>query len=64
MQVLINGVPDFELIPKEIADSFIAALELQITIMKKIIYNIAIGAADKAAPICFYYEISLIFAIP
>lgn len=31
MQVFINGVPDFELIPKEIADSFIAALELQIS---------------------------------
>lgn len=31
MQVFINGVPDFELIQKEIADSFIAALELQIS---------------------------------
>lgn len=31
MQVFINGVPDFELIPKEIADILIAALELQIS---------------------------------
>ena len=31
MQVVINGVPDFKLIPKQIADSFISALELQIS---------------------------------
>lgn len=31
MQVFINGIPDFKLIPKEIADSFVSALELQIS---------------------------------
>ena len=31
MHIFINGIPDFKLISKEIADSFIAALELQIS---------------------------------
>lgn len=31
LQVLINGVPDLKLIPKEKWDSFITALELQIS---------------------------------
>ena len=31
LQVFINGVPDLKLIPKEKWDSFITALELQIS---------------------------------
>lgn len=31
LQVYINGVPDLKLIPKEKWDSFITALELQIS---------------------------------
>ena len=30
-RVIVNGMPDFKLIPKETAESFIAALELQIS---------------------------------
>lgn len=31
LKVFINGVPDVTLMPKELFDSFIAALELQIS---------------------------------
>lgn len=31
LQIFINGVPDLKLIPKEKWDSFITALELQIS---------------------------------
>lgn len=31
LRIFVNGVPDFKLIPKEIAESFISALELQIS---------------------------------
>ena len=31
LRIFVNGVPDFKLIPKEIAESLVSALELQIS---------------------------------